>query len=94
MSRILRHVIPVDDQEHLFPGMVVHVATRAEDVVEAWVIEAPDGGENARPFAYRVVGTGHQYDGWAWGHVGSAVTPSGQFVWHLLRSTFTAKETP
>lgn len=79
--RILRETIPVDDQDHVLKlsGPIVHVATRAEDAVEVWRVDDPTAPEDW--LQVRVVGTGHEYSG---NHLGSAITPSGRLVWHLI----------
>jgi hypothetical protein len=81
---ILRCSIPIDDQWHTLTltGLIVHVATRGEDYVEIWFIEDPDGTPEVR--AFRVVGTGHPLEPALTRHVGTAITPSGRFVWHLM----------
>ena len=81
---IFRQSIPVDDQWHelSLTGPIVHVATRGEDYIEVWFIEDPAAEPEAR--AFRVVGTGHPMAPALAHHVGTAITPSGQFVWHLM----------
>jgi hypothetical protein len=79
---IYRSTIPVDDGPHMLhlTGPIVHVATRVEDCIEVWHIANPGGRVTARTF--RIYGTGHpDVEGV---HVGTAVTPSGRFVWHLM----------
>ncbi|GIF08696.1 DUF7352 domain-containing protein [Actinoplanes siamensis] len=79
---IYRSAIPVDDGQHVLDltGPIVHVATRSEDYVEVWHIHNP--GEPADARTFRVYGTGHpDVEGV---HVGTAVTPSGRLVWHLM----------
>lgn len=79
---ILHEFIPVDDAWHTIEvgGPIVHVATRSEDYVEIWFIQDPAVIPQRR--TYRVFGTGHpDVEG---AHVGSAITPSGNFVWHLM----------
>lgn len=79
---ILREVIPVDGSPHPVEmrGPVVHVATRGEDYVELWILYDPAVVPHRRVF--RVVGTGQP--GIEGRHVGTAVTPSGRFAWHLM----------
>jgi hypothetical protein len=79
---VLRHVIPVDDEEHVVEcGKIVHVDTRQMDVVEIWAMET-----GAVPRTFRVFGTGQPWpteDG-PWEPVGTALTPmGGALVWHL-----------
>lgn len=83
--RILRTVIPIDDAWHTteLRGPIVHVATRHETLVEFWWLNNPDNPAEQRSF--RVVGTGHPIPFAPLArHVGSAITPSGLFVWHLF----------
>lgn len=89
---IFRYVIPVDGRWHTLhlTGPIVHVATRHEDCVEIWFMNNPYVG--AKPRTLRVYGTGHAIDGPRATHVGSAVTPSGRFVWHLMERTEVAAD--
>lgn len=81
---VFRQVIPVNGQWHtlFLRGPIIHVATRHEDCVEIWFIEDSDAGDEPRTL--RVYGTGHAIDEPSAVHVGSAVTPSCRFVWHLF----------
>lgn len=85
MRHVYRTAIPVDDQWHTLylSGPIVHVATRGEDYIEVWHI---DDTSNGKPVgrAFRVVGTGHALAPALATHVGTAVTPSGNLVWHLF----------
>lgn len=81
MRRILRETIPVDDQFHQLPDRVVHVAARCEDAVDVWWLD--DSDVPAQDMKVRVFGTGHLVPADA-DYLGSAVTPSGRFVWHLF----------
>lgn len=80
---VYRTVIPVDDSWHEIElrGPILHVATRREDAIEIWHLH--DDEQDATLHAFRVVGTGHQLAPALATYVGSAVTPSGTFVWHL-----------
>jgi hypothetical protein len=81
---IFRQVISLNDRWNTIylSGPIVHVATRHEDCVEIWFIDDP--AAEARPRTLRVYGTGHAIDEPRAEHVGSAVTPSGRLVWHLM----------
>lgn len=83
MSRTIhRYVLPVDDQWHTLDltGPVMHVATRGEEYVEIWAIVDPAVTPYTR--TYRVYGTGQpDVEG---AHLGTAITPSGRFVWHVM----------
>lgn len=80
---IHRYVIPVNDRWHLLElrGPIVHVATRHEDCMEVWALNDPAAKPQMREF--RAYGTGHPINAKTV-HVGSAVTPSGRLVWHLM----------
>lgn len=80
---MLRTAIPADGDWHEvnLTGLIMHVATRSEDAVELWYIEAAEQAPVARVF--RVYGTGQLIDEDA-RYFNSVVTPSGQYVWHLF----------
>lgn len=80
---IHRYEIPVDDQVHQITigHGLLHVAAREYDVVEVWAHAPTDGNAMTRTFF--VVGTGQACPVGSW-HAGTAITPDGQFVWHLL----------
>lgn len=84
MRHIYREVIQVDDQWHerTLRGPILHVATRHEDAIEFWHLHDTD--QPVTKHAFRVVGTGHQMAPALALYVGSAITPSGTFVWHLM----------
>lgn len=81
---IYRYEVPVDDAWHDLElrGKIVHVASRRIDVVEVWAIH----DEQARPLKrrVRVFGTGHPLPKQARRHLGTAIPPGGQVVWHLM----------
>lgn len=83
MSRtIYRHEIPVDDQWHAIDltGDIVHVASRSVHTVEIWVIH---GSQAASRRGFRVYGTGQPIPDDVT-HVGTAIPPGGDLVWHLM----------
>lgn len=82
--RILRAVVPVDDTWHPreVRGEIVHVGTRKENAVEFWWLDDPAAVAERRVF--QVVGTGEPLTPKLTRHVGSAITPSGRYVWHLM----------
>jgi hypothetical protein len=81
-SRVVRWTVPVDDQPHVLPlsGAVLHVASRQAGEVDLWT---RDSGGPTIDRTFQVVGTYHPYPS-DWTHVGTAVTASGAFVWHLM----------
>ncbi len=83
MRRVLRELVPVDDQVHelAVTGPIVHVAARREDAVDVWWVYDSDVPE--RVLLVRVFGTGHLVPAGP-EYLGTAVTPSGRLVWHLF----------
>lgn len=83
MRTVLRTAVPVDDGLHEVDlrGPVLHVATRHEDIVEFWHLH--DDQQDFTTSRFFVVGTGHATYPEKAEYVGSAVTPTGRFVWHL-----------
>jgi hypothetical protein len=82
-KRVLKWVVPVDDQPHeIGCGKVVHVACQSgPELVMVWTEEhAPGKPEQTREV--QVYGTGHQVPMFA-EHVGSVVTAGGALVWHV-----------
>lgn len=79
---IYRYEIPVDDQWHTLDltGDIVHIASRSVHTVELWAINE-DRPSNRRGF--RVYGTGQPIPGDVL-HVGTAIPPGGELVWHLI----------
>ncbi|MEU1663570.1 hypothetical protein ABZ547_08140 [Streptomyces sparsogenes] len=79
---IFRYEIPVDDRWHALDltGPIVHVASRSMHTVEVWAI---NGQTAPTRRGFRVYGTGHPIPDDAT-HVGTAIPPGGQLVWHLL----------
>lgn len=94
MKTIFRQSIPVSDEwtELHLSGPIVHVATRGEDYVEIWFIDDPATEPEVR--AFRVVGTGQPMAPALAHHIGTAVTPSGRFVWHLMEHERMGGEMP
>lgn len=84
MRAIHRETIPVNDLWHVVKlrGPILHVATRHEDAVEIWHLY--DDDEPVTEHAFRVVGTGHELAPALANYVGTAVTPTGRFVWHVM----------
>lgn len=63
-------------------GPILHVATRQEDAVEFWHLH--DDEQPATLHAFIIQGTGSTLAPALARHVGTAITPSGRFVWHLF----------
>lgn len=82
MTKIFREVIPVDGEWHtlMLRGPVLHVATRSESAVEFWHLYDESAPAEARRFS--VVATGELLP--TGRYVGTAVTPRGRLVWHLM----------
>ncbi|MGH8576156.1 MAG: DUF7352 domain-containing protein [Gammaproteobacteria bacterium] len=88
---MLRYEVPVDDQWHTLElsGAVLHVDTRAPDVVEVWAL---DSGGPTLPRQFRAFGTGQRIPDGRLRHVGSVITAGGRLVWHLFESDSVAPE--
>lgn len=84
MRTVHRYVVPVNDEAHRIEltGPIIHVATRAEEHVELWAVVDTDADPTVHTFL--VVGTGQPMPDSAKCVVGSAITPSGRLVWHLV----------
>lgn len=81
--QVLRYEISVDDQWHSINmlGRIIHVATRRPDVVEMWGLD--DDCLATRQF--KVFATGEPMPiGLDLCHVGTAIVPGGELVWHLF----------
>ncbi|MEU3613498.1 hypothetical protein ABZ725_14440 [Streptomyces sp. NPDC006872] len=84
MAAIYRYEVPVDDRWHplQLSGRIVHVGCRNMRAVEVWALHA-DGAQTVRSF--RVYGSGHPLPPDV-EHVGTAIAPGGQLVWHLIET--------
>lgn len=85
MTAIYRYEVPVDDQWHelQLSGAVLHVDCRDPRVVELWALSS--GGPTVT-HNFRVYGTGQPLPDRLTCHVGTAITPGGQLVWHLMET--------
>jgi hypothetical protein len=82
MKRIYRYEVPVDGDFHAIAcGPVLAVGCRDRNVVEFWAYPKGHGFEVRH---FRVAGTGHVVDDEEQ-HVGTAVAPGGDLVWHLVQ---------
>jgi len=81
---IWRHEVPVDDRWHplQLSGEILHVDCRNVHVVEVWARHT-DRPQTTRSF--RVYGTGQPLPD-NLEHVGTALAPGGQLVWHLMET--------
>lgn len=83
-GRIVRHVVPIDDQWHELDlpvaAPVLHVEARHLLDVELWVVEFSSNAR--RPRRFRVFAGGSVVPATAV-HVGSALAPC-DLVWHLF----------
>lgn len=81
---IWRYEIPVDDRWHplQLSGEILHVDCRNMHAVEVWARHT-DGPQTIRSF--RVYGTGQSMPD-NLEHVGTALAPGGQLVWHLMET--------
>lgn len=89
---IHRAELPIDDRPHGIDltGEILHTAVRRPGAVDIWYQPRPDGMEPMRR-SFQIVGTGQPipthlgYDVIG-SHRGTAVSPDGQWVWHLLEN--------
>lgn len=85
MTAIHRYSLPVNGQWHdrELRGDIIHVAARAiAGVVEFWAFDNPASEPETRTF--QVFGTGQTLDTDAGAYIGTAITPDGFLVWHLM----------
>lgn len=81
--KIYRYEVPVDDQWHKFQltGSLLHVGCRDPRIVEFWAFHRDDW--NPWWIKLRVVGTGQNLPEGG-GYIGTAYSPDGKLVWHLI----------
>lgn len=81
--RVLKWSVPVDDQPHpIGAGRVVHVGCQDDAwTTQVWTLETDEPDTD---FA-QVFGTGQPLPGSATEHLGSTISSSGLFVWHVFR---------
>jgi hypothetical protein len=81
---IYRYEVPVDDRWHplQLSGRIVHVDCRNARAVEVWALHS---GGPVVTRSFRVYGTGHELPPDVQ-HVGTAIAPGGQLVWHLVET--------
>jgi hypothetical protein len=89
---IHRFELPVDDRPHGIDltGDILHVASRRPGAVDVWYQARPDGMESMRR-SFQIVGTGqpiptHLAIDTIGRHHGTAISPDGQLVWHVLEN--------
>lgn len=89
---IHRAELPLNDRPHGIDltGEILHVAARRTGAVDVWYQARPDGEEPMRR-SFQVVGTGqpiptHLGLSIVGGHKGTAISPDGQLVWHVLEN--------
>lgn len=88
--RVLKYVIPIDDQWHEIPlvaqkgptlGYEPHVHISQQDDPRAVVLWYPAAVDNPDRQRVKVVGTGHEYEGW---YLGSTQDREHGLVWHVI----------
>jgi hypothetical protein len=85
--RILKYEVPVDNQWHpLPPGTVVKVGCLwgEEEIVYVWIRE-PEHPRVGHGPVVRAFATGERLPEFPTEHFGSAITTSGQHIWHLVK---------
>lgn len=81
---IWRYEIPVDDRWHplQLSGEILHVDCRNMRTIEVWALHTDEPAETR---SFRVYGTGQPMPD-NLDHVGTALAPGGQLVWHLMET--------
>jgi hypothetical protein len=87
---IHRFELPIDDRPHGIDltGEILHTAVRRPGAVDVWYQARPDGMEPMRR-SFQIVGTGQPIPGhlgYYFTHKGTALSPDGQLVWHVLEN--------
>ncbi|QBJ94471.1 hypothetical protein D0Z67_29315 (plasmid) [Streptomyces seoulensis] len=89
---IHRIELPIDDRPHGIDltGEILHTAIRRPNVVDVWYQARPAGMDPMRR-SFQVVGTGQPIPTHLGfyihaGYKGTAITPDGQLVWHVLEN--------
>ncbi|RSN50526.1 hypothetical protein DMH12_24910 [Streptomyces sp. WAC 04229] len=89
---IHRTELPIDDRPHGIDltGEILHTAVRRPGAVDVWYQPRPENMESMRR-SFQVVGTGqpiptHLGLHIVGGHKGTAISPDGQWVWHVLEN--------
>lgn len=88
---IHRGELPIDDQPHGIDltGDILHAAVRRAGAVDVWYQRRPAAIQHMRR-SFQIVGTGQpvpaHFGGLLLGHKGTALTPEGQLVWHVLEN--------
>ncbi|MEW2187686.1 hypothetical protein AB0900_30845 [Streptomyces cellulosae] len=84
---IHRAELPIDDRPHGIDltGDILHTAVRRPGAVDVWYQARPDGMEPMRR-SFQIVGTEQPIPLWLERHHGTAITPDGQLVWHVLEN--------
>ncbi|WP_030188056.1 DUF7352 domain-containing protein [Streptomyces violaceorubidus] len=89
---IHRTELPIDDRPHGIDltGEILHTAVRRPGAVDVWYQPRPDSMEPMRR-SFQIVGTGqpiptHLGFDVIGSHRGTAISPDGQWVWHVLEN--------
>ncbi|MGW7630493.1 DUF7352 domain-containing protein [Streptomyces griseoincarnatus] len=84
---IHRAELPLDDRPHSIDltGDILHTAVRRPGAVDIWYVARPASMKPMRR-SFQIVGTGQPIPLWLERHHGTAITPDGQLVWHVLEN--------
>lgn len=87
---IHRAELPLDDRPHGIDltGGILHTAVRRPNVLDVWYQARPDEMAPMRR-SFQIVGTGQPIPahlGLHIFHVGTAISPDGQLVWHVIEN--------
>ncbi|MEW1565754.1 hypothetical protein AB0454_22545 [Streptomyces sp. NPDC093509] len=93
LAVIHRVEIPVDDRPHGIDltGEILHTAVRRTGSVDVWYQPRPQGSTDPMRRSFQIVATGQPIPAHLGfyllgGHKGTAVSPDGQLVWHVLEN--------
>lgn len=83
-GEIWRYEVAVDDRWHplQLSGEILHVDCRNLHAVEVWALHT---GGPVETRTFRVYGTGQPLPD-SVAHIGTAIAPGGQLVWHLIET--------
>lgn len=84
---IHRAELPLDDRPHGIDltGEILHAAVRRDGAVDVWYRARQDEQQHMRR-SFQIVGTGQPIPLWLDRHHGTAITPDGMLVWHVLEN--------
>jgi hypothetical protein len=84
---IHRAELPIDDRPHGIDltGDILHAAVRRPGAVDVWYVARQDKHDHMRR-SFQIIGTGQLFPPFLNRHHATAVTPDGEFVWHVVEN--------